>query len=553
VKSINGFKIYWPFLFFALVYSFQVLPRLSRDSLTNDEPAEITNGYYYLTQGDVWTPHLHPPLASGLTALPLLALHLKTFPVAGDVIDRSHHFMFDWNLDQLSAITIWSRGVSWFFGFSIGLALFVITRKDFKLCAAVLFLWALNPTLLGLAGVAKIEIIPVFFFFVAILAFQRSLEKRNSSWSFFVGVLAAMAVMSKLYCLTLIPIFVILELATIQPDKGARMAVVLKRWAWGSIGFMALIFLLYLPALLFSPYPAAVFANLPEKFAEDFVFAKHPYPVYFFGQCTLASHWYYLPIAFLLKEPLPFIFVLGFTQGLFLLKKIQIPSWQWIPASLFFIAVLPTPNLGVRYLLPIYPFLFLIGAQGLVWFWNEGKQKKFFAWVLGGLLLWQTASVGLNFPHTLSYLNELVPPNRKLHYLADSNLDWGQDLLRLSQTARERNWGKVKLAYLGAVDPKIYGLNWEPFQKKDLLQPQPGTVYAVNASFYQLGPVAFPSTLPIVESWLNKTEPTGKVGDSWYYFEIPGQRSETKNESWLPSAPFLQYRGYCDYPISSRE
>jgi hypothetical protein len=195
----------------------------------------------------------------------------------------------------------------------------------------------------------------------------------------------------------------------------------------------------------------------------------------------------------------------------------------------------------------------LIGAQGLIWFWNEGKQKKFFTWVLGGLLLWQTASVGLNFPHTLSYLNELVPPNRKLHYLADSNLDWGQDLLRLAQTARERNWGKVKLAYLGAVDPKVYGLDWEPFQEEDLIKPQPGTVYAVNASFYQLGPVSFPSTLPIVQSWLNKTEPTGKVADSWYYFEIPGVRSETKNKSWLPSAPFLQYRGYCAYPINSHE
>jgi hypothetical protein len=553
VKSTYGFKIYWLFLFFAILYSIQVLPRLSRDSLTNDEPAEITNGYYYLTQWDVWTPHLHPPLASGLTAFPLLALHLKTFPAAGDVIDRSHHFMFEWNLDQLSAITFWSRGVSWFFGLLIGLTLFVITRLDFKLCAAVLFFWALNPTFLGLAGVAKIEIIPVFFFLVAVLVFQRSFEKPNPGWFFLPGVLAAMAVTSKLYCLTLIPIFFILELAHVQQDKVARGAVALKRWAWGLTGFVSLIFLVYLPALLFSKKPLVVLGNLPDKFAEDFVFAAHPYPVYLFGRCTLESHWYYLPIAFLLKEPLPFIFILGFTLGLFLLKKAQIPSWQWMSAVIFFVAVLPTPNLGIRYLLPIYPFLFLIGAQGVVWFWNEGKQKKFFIWVLGGLLLWQTASVSLNFPHTLSYLNELVPPNRKLHYLADSNLDWGQDLIRLAQTARERNWGKVKLAYLGAVDPKVYGLEWEPFRDEDLTKPQPGTVYAVNASFYQLGPVSFPSTLPIVESWLNKTEPTGKVADSWYYFEIPGKRSETKNQSWLPSAPFLQYRGYCDYPINSRE
>jgi len=553
VKSFNGLKIYGLFLLFAFVYSIQVLPRLNTDSLTNDEPAEITNGYYYLTRGDVWTPHLHPPLASGLTALPLLALNLKTFPVSGDVIDRGHEFMFEWNKDQLPAITFWSRGVSWFFGLLTGFLLFWMNRNDPKLCAVTLFFWALNPTFLGLAGVAKIEIIPVFFFFAAILAFQKSFQKFNLTWSFFAGVLAAMAVMSKLYCLTLIPIFMILELANSRQTMGVQGAIRLKYWACGLSGFAALIFFLYLPTFLFSPYPSAVLANLPEKFTEDFVFAKHPYPVYLFGRCTLESHWYYLPIAFLLKEPLPFLFVLAFTSGLFLFKKIQIPLWQLFPAIFFFIAVLPTPNLGIRYLLPIYPFLFLIAARGVLWFWRKGEENIFFVWVLAGLFLWQTASVGFNFPHSLSYLNELVPPNRKLYYLADSNLDWGQDLKRLSLKARERNWGKVKLAYLGGVDPQVYGLDWEPFQKEDLLKPQPGSVYVVNASFYQLGPVAFPTTRPIVESWLNKTEPTGKVVDSWYYFEIPGRRSETKDKSWLPSAPFLQYRGYCAYPINSRE
>src|SRR5208282_4851581 len=117
-------------------------------------------GYYYLTQGDVVTPHLHPPLSSALTALPLLALNLKTFPTAGDVIDRSHRFIFEWNRAQLSAITIWSRSVSWLFGLLIGLLLFWVTRFDLKLCVATLFFWSLNPTFLALSGVAKIGIIP---------------------------------------------------------------------------------------------------------------------------------------------------------------------------------------------------------------------------------------------------------------------------------------------------------------------------------------------------------------------------------------------------------
>jgi hypothetical protein len=293
---------------------------------------------------------------------------------------------------------------------------------------------------------------------------------------------------------------------------------------------------------------------LIEKFKEDFVFASHPFPVYLLGRCTLESHWYYLPIAFLIKEPLSFIFILILVIGLVSLRRIKLPLWQWFPAVLFFVAVLPTTNLGIRYLLPAYPFLFLIAAQGALWLWNERKRNSFFSWLLTGLILWQAASVGFNFPHSLSYFNELVPSDQKLYYLADSNLDWGQDLKRLADKARERNWGKVKLAYVGGTDPKVYGLNWEPFQLEDLQKPQPGMVYVVNASFYQLAPVAYPSTRKIVESWLNRTEPTGKVADSWYYFEIPGQRSMAeKSSGWLPSVPFLQYRGYCAYPLNRDE
>lgn len=550
MKSLNRSKTYWVFLVFALIYSVQVLPRLNSDSLTNDEPAEITNGYYYLTQGDVITPHLHPPLASALAALPLLALHLKTMPVAGDVIDRAHFFIFDWNRDQLSAVTVSTRLVIWFFGFLIGSLIFWVTKKNSVICAAALFFWAFNPTMLALSGIAKIEVIPTFFFFSAVLAFQKGLEKTSVRWSFFSGLIAAMAVTSKFYGLTLIPIFVFLEALCFK--QAPHWERVIKKWSWGLIGFLTFVVLLYIPAFLFSSHPDGAFVSLAEKFKENLVFAQHPFPVYFWGRSGLENHWYYFPAAFLLKEPMGFIFAIVLSVSLFLSKKTLLPLWQWVPAVVFFIAVLPATNLGVRYLLPAYPFLFLVAAHGLEWLRQEGQKRVLFTWVLCGLVLWQVISVGLSFPHELSYFNESVPSDQKLGYLADSNLDWGQDLKRLAATGRDRHWGTVKLAYMGGTDPKVYGLNWEPFQIEDLNKPQLGKVYAVNASFYQLAPVAYPSTLKIVSGWLNKTKPTGKVGDSWFYFEIPGKDNSVKMGPWLPSAPFLQYRGYA-YKLNLRE
>ncbi len=86
--------------------------------------------------------------------------------------------------------------------------------------------------------------------------------------------------------------------------------------------------------------------------------------------------------------------------------------------------------------------------------------------------------------------------------------------------------------------------------ESDLKEPQPATVYVINASFLQLAPEAYPPTLPIAGGWIADRTPTGKVGDSWYYFEIPGKPVKISNDKMLASAPFLQYRGYTSYSPS---
>jgi hypothetical protein len=73
-------------------------------------------------------------------------------------------------------------------------------------------------------------------------------------------------------------------------------------------------------------------------------------------------------------------------------------------------------------------------------------------------------------------------------------------------------------------------------------------VYAVNVSFLQIAPKAYPPTQPIAQSWIISRPPSGKVEDSWFYFEIPGneEKQNKAKDIYLLSAPFLQKRGYCD-------
>jgi len=540
------------YLFFAVLFSIQILPRLSLESLTNDEPSDITNGYYFWTRGDVVTPHNHPPLGSALQALPLLWMNLKTSPFMGDVIDRGHFFIFQWNLDKLEAITRASRTVSWILGLALGFLIWRVTRARLMFSIFALFFWAFDPTLSALSGLAKTDIAPTFLFFFSVLAFEKAKEEPTIRNSIFAGIAAGLAVNSKFYCLVLIPVFLILDFFFYRQTENVlflreRRIEIRGRWIHGVGVFLVTTFLLFLPATLFMPDHHQPFRYVLDKFKEDLVFVRNPFPVYFLGTSGLESHWYYLPAAFLMKEPIAFLFLLFLGLMLALLGKIKLPFWIWVPPLLFCPALLPSLNLGVRYLLPLYPFLFLIAAEGSVWLWNGGPvflTRSFCRTLVLLLFLWQAVSIVLSYPRMISYFNEFIPPDKKIQYLADSNLDWGQDQKRLAELARQRGWTNVHLAYSGGIDPQYYGLNWTPWTEADLAGPQPGTVYIINASFLQLGPLAYPSVKPIAESWITGMKPTGQVGDSWYYFEVPGKAEASSKGPYLFSAPFLQYRGY---------
>lgn len=417
-------------------------------------------------------------------------------------------------------------------------------------------LWALDPAFCALSGLAKTDIAPTLFFFLAVMAFEQAQRKPSPFHSIAAGALVGLAVNAKFYCLVLLPVFLILEILFYYRKENLlflkeRRMEIRDRWINGTGCFFTVTFLVFLPASLLLPDHHQPFYYVIQKFKEDLAFARNPFPVFFLGNSGLDSHWYYLPVAFILKEPLSFLFFLAAASGLAFRGRIQFPSWIWVPPLVFFLALLPSLNLGVRYLLPAFPFLFLIAGEGAVWSWSNVSGKgcgKLWRVVTIFLAFWQIGSVAWNDPHLISYFNELVPTDKKIHYLADSNLDWGQDQKRLAETARQRSWPKVHLAYFGGIDPQVYGLDWQPWMASDLEGPQPGTVYAINASFLQLAPMAYPSARPIATGWIAERAPTGKVGDSWYYFEIPGKSLKKANDRMLASVPFLQYRGYTSYP-----
>jgi len=114
-------------------------------------------------------------------------------------------------------------------------------------------------------------------------------------------------------------------------------------------------------------------------------------------------------------------------------------------------------NIGHRYILLLYPLLFLVAADRLSACLAPGR----FAAVAAVLLAGQVASALLAGPHYLAYFNRLAGGSEAgWRLLVDSNLDWGQDLPALRDLLGGRQ--DVVLEYFGTALPAGYGIEAPP-------------------------------------------------------------------------------------------
>jgi tetratricopeptide (TPR) repeat protein len=132
-------------------------------------------------------------------------------------------------------------------------------------------------------------------------------------------------------------------------------------------------------------------------------------------------------------------------------------AWMLIPATIF-LAVSMTSDLdiGVRHILPIFPFLSVLAAVGA---WILTKKHQAWGLVVSGLVLIHAASSLRAFPNYLSYSNELWGgPSETYRVLTDSNVDWGQGLPAVRRYIETHAATPCWLAYFGSADPSYYHL-----------------------------------------------------------------------------------------------
>jgi hypothetical protein len=81
-------------------------------------------------------------------------------------------------------------------------------------------------------------------------------------------------------------------------------------------------------------------------------------------------------------------------------------------------------------------------------------------WLCGAILAAGALEFAAVYPNNLAFFNRLAGgPSNGYRYLADSNIDWGQDLKPLKAWMDRSNVAHINLAYFGVADPAYYGID----------------------------------------------------------------------------------------------
>jgi hypothetical protein len=206
---------------------------------------------------------------------------------------------------------------------------------------------------------------------------------------------------------------------------------------------------------------AARYHLLPEAFLNGLAFflTTASRPTYLLGERYLHGVWFYFPTVMVIKSTLGFLILLAFAPFGLLRARAWLREilWMLIPAGVFLAASMTSNlNIGVRHILPIYPFLIALAAAGA---WRLAKTHRAWAIVVAGLVLIHGFSSLRAFPNYLPYSNELWGgPSKTYRVLADSNVDWGQGLPAVKRYLDTHPTTPCWLAYFGSVDPAHYDI-----------------------------------------------------------------------------------------------
>jgi len=220
---------------------------------------------------------------------------------------------------------------------------------------------------------------------------------------------------------------------------------------------------------------------------------------YLMGEHSREGWPHYFTVAFLIKTPIALQLLLVLTAVLAVRKGLSGGTSRAVtglclvlpPVLLFgYLSLFSKINIGLRYLLPVFPFVHVIIARLAV-----RPSPRIAVFLCSAILVYVTESA-IAFPHYLAFFNAWIGgPINGHRYLIDSNLDWGQDTMA-AMRYRESHSPDV------ALSPGNRFVPGEVIVSANALHgtsPEEAQTYA----------------------WLRQFKPVGHIGYSYLIFDVP--------------------------------
>jgi hypothetical protein len=570
---------------FALVFSLLQWFGYRKLSATWDEPIHLAAGYAALAKGDYRLEATHPPFIRMWAALPLL--FMDDVRLDTDVIDRtpparwhsgstalSYGTKFLYIDNDATRLLDAARFMIVLCGIGLGILVFAWTYEWLGLVPAAFAtaFYTLSPTVLANTSLVTTDAGITCFIFGTVYFLWRTARRYSPANVAGLIVFFALAIVTKFSAVILGPLLVVLLAAAVVAGTSItprRIAVLVPSLAvaaiatiWAIHGFR------YAPtasadwvlslesASLARTVPVLASVTgwidrhhlLPNSFTEGFLmFAQSTTTSNFnflAGAYSTSGWWYYFPVAFLIKTPLGFLALIGAGVVACALRRRELGGlnefFLFVPVAIYLAVAMNNPfQVGIRHILPIYPFLMMIAAAGVQTI-IRGRVGR--VALVAPIALWVFTLANV-YPDTLTFFNRIVGgPRHGSEYLTDSNIDWGQGLPALKTWMTHHDVDRVHFAYFGSADPKYYGIDYAglPAATPGFHLPNasdrwerptlPGYV-AISATV--LTGVYLDDQWRLFYSGLRRMRPTEVIGNSIFVYRL---------DRW-PDADYSAYEG----------
>ncbi len=566
-RTVAAGAVLLAFLGAALAFDHQRL-----DSATMDEPFHALAGCEYALSGTYWANLEHPPLVKLLSGVSAGLAGARPprlpEPFSFRTAEVPQRFLYRNEISPERLLAAARRPFPLTFAGVVLVAAFAGWRAAGPLAGlGAALLVAFEPTFVAHAAFLHTDVAAALCFLTTVVAAYGAL--RRPSWPRWActGLLFGLALAAKFTAVFLGPILLVLSLSWLLVRRRET-----GRFSLAPLGGLLLASFVA-GAVLLGVYAVSM-RNMPSAEAERsvrlFLAGRHvpsttveriaglsrlvpPAGHYvaglagiaeqnrqgggvnvFLGEVSVDGFPSYFPVAFAVKSSLGFLLALLLATGLVATRRAKAGFGALVfllpPAYVFLASVASSYNIGVRHVLPAVPFLAIGAAVAIV----RGLPRGLAAAALLGLGLLQAGETIAVHPHEVSFFNLAAGgPANGSRWLNDSNLDWGQDLVRLARELKRRDAeAGTTVAYFGGASPEHHLPKARLFDAAST--PLGPGLYAVSSFLLAAGPelMLFRDDVPRAVGYARlrrvlaaRGVPEGRVGYSILLYRLPDERT----------------------------